>query len=194
MLLDRMTKLGSVAAYWRWRLLSTRVVSCCVYQLTKQLRQYIKGNNQICLIIGQIHHLFLLTRSMTKQMILKGSIKKSPCWVWPHCLIHFWHFTTIRIWPMTRQAGPSSNLFIYLPDVLWVRPIKIEVLLQIRTDSFLSSTMLSAEMATMIYLHFVWFLCAHDLLMSSFYSQCSCHLYCSQAGRLQQILSSHGWW
>ena len=37
-----------------WRLVSAQVDSCCVYETTKQKRQCMKGNNQICLTIGQI--------------------------------------------------------------------------------------------------------------------------------------------
>ena len=33
-------------------LVSAAVVSCCFYEITKQLRQCLKGNNQICLTIG----------------------------------------------------------------------------------------------------------------------------------------------
>ena len=45
---------GSLAAYGTWRLVSDQVVNCCVYELTKQQRQRVKGNNQICLTMGQI--------------------------------------------------------------------------------------------------------------------------------------------
>ena len=34
--------------------ISAQVVSCCVYEHTKQQKQCIKGNNQSCLTIGQI--------------------------------------------------------------------------------------------------------------------------------------------
>ena len=33
----------------RWRHISAQFVSCCVYEITKQYRQCLKGNNQICL-------------------------------------------------------------------------------------------------------------------------------------------------
>ena len=32
----------------------TQVVSCCVYEILKQLRHFVMNNNQICLTIGQI--------------------------------------------------------------------------------------------------------------------------------------------
>ena len=46
--------LGRLSANGRQRLVSDRVVSWCVYEITKQKRQCMKGNNQICLTIGQM--------------------------------------------------------------------------------------------------------------------------------------------
>ena len=49
--------LGSATAYGRLRFVYAHVVSYCVYELTKQMRQCIKGKNQICFTIGQIQAL-----------------------------------------------------------------------------------------------------------------------------------------
>ena len=70
--------LGRLSANGRQRLVSDRVVSWCVYEITKQKRQCMKGNNQIRLTIRKIPtslHLLLLKSSMPNPInVASGSV------------------------------------------------------------------------------------------------------------------------
>ena len=63
--------LSSLVGRRRLRLGSSQVVSCCVYEMPKQYRQWImKGNNQICFIIGQLR--VFISRYLPRSLLLLG--------------------------------------------------------------------------------------------------------------------------
>ena len=51
----------------RRRLVLAHVVSCCVYEMPKQSIQFVKGNDQICLTIGQV-------QALISVKVLKSSV------------------------------------------------------------------------------------------------------------------------
>ena len=57
---------------------SAQVISCCVYELTKQQRQCIKRNNRICLTIGQIQA-FTSFYSMDRRFVRNTTTKTLNC-------------------------------------------------------------------------------------------------------------------
>ena len=98
----------------RWRLVSAQVVSCCIYENTKQKRQCIKGKNQICCTIGQIRASVYLGKAHPRQVyfplqctfaqFLDVILPQKPLWVGARLSFHF---RSEMLENLSSQLGPG---------------------------------------------------------------------------------------